>query len=90
MSRTKRNKKIFIYFSYTEKCQLSKLIKIMGGLDNIINQIKYNLTTKSTIYTYDHLWYISISNIVITYLENKPLKRREAPDSSFALVRAHQ
>ena len=23
-------------------------------------------------------------------LENKPLKRREAPDSSFALVRAHQ
>ena len=24
------------------------------------------------------------------YLENKPLKRREAPDSSFAVVRAHQ
>ena len=27
---------------------------------------------------------------VLKYLEIKPLKRREAPDSSFALVRARQ
>ena len=28
--------------------------------------------------------------MILNYLENKPLKRREAPDSSFALVRARQ